>query len=115
MNASGSGGPGVRLRAVFMGSPDFAVPPLRLLLARPDVEVALVVTQPDRPAGRGQRLQMPAVKEVALAAGLAVTQPEKLRTPPFAEVLQPLALDLAVVVAYGRILPPDVLAVPRLG
>lgn len=104
-----------RLRVAFMGSPAFAVPPLQMLLERGDVQVVRVVSQPDKPAGRGRQLVAPAVKEVALAAGVEVAQPGKLRTPPFAEVLRPLGLDLIVVVAYGRILPPDLLAVPRLG
>lgn len=96
-----------------MGSPDFAVPCLEALLRR--AEVVAVVTQPDKPAGRGQAPKAPPVKEAALRAGLPVLQPHKLRTPPFAEVLRPLALDLVVVVAYGKILPPELLAVPRLG
>ena len=110
-----------KLRVAFMGSPRFAVPCLEVLLGAPSVEVVLVVTQPDKPAGRGQKLAPPPVKEVALAAGPAgiapslIVQPEKLRTPPFAEVVRPLGLDLIVVVAYGKILPPDLLAVPRFG
>lgn len=102
-----------RLRVVFMGSPHFAVPCLELLFREADVR--LVVTQPDKPAGRGQRLTPPPVKEVALRAGVAVLQPPSLRGPPLAEVLRPIALDLGVIVAYGKILPPDLLAVPRLG
>jgi len=98
-----------------MGSPEFAVPCLRALTLEPGVDVRLVVSQPDKPAGRGQKLVAPAVKEAALAAGLPVLQPAKLKTPPFAGELRPLGLDLIVVVAYGRILPPDLLAVPRLG
>src|SRR5689334_13848326 len=115
----GPAGGGGRLRAVdrikiaFMGSPAFAAPCLAALLDAADVR--LVVTQPDKPAGRGQRLQPPPVKVMAEAAGVAVLQPPSLRKPPFAEVLRPLGLDLVVVVAYGKILPQDLLDVPRLG
>jgi methionyl-tRNA formyltransferase len=101
------------LRVAFLGSPEFAVPCLEALRARTDVR--LVVTQPDQPAGRGQRLQPTAVKQAALAAGLPVAEPPSLRKPPFAPTLAALDLDLIVVVAYGKILPSDVLAVPRRG
>ncbi len=103
-----------RLRVVFMGSPEFAVPCLQALFTVADV--VLVVTQPDKPAGRGQKLTAPAVKEVALRAGLPIDQPPSLRKPEsYAARLREFAPDLAVVVAYGKILPADVLAVPRLG
>lgn len=101
------------MRIVFMGSPDFAVPCLETLLATD--EVVAVVCQPDKPAGRGQKLTPPPVKERALAAGLRVMQPASVRKPPFLDELRALNADLAVVVAYGKILPPDVLAAPRLG
>jgi len=101
------------VRIVFFGSPEFAVPSLASLTD--SHEVVAVVTQPDRPAGRGGRLQMPAVKALALAKGLAVMQPTKLRDGVVAKQLSALAPDLFIVVAYGRILPPDLLAVPRLG
>lgn len=101
------------MRIVFFGSPEFAVPSLAALS---DVhEIVAVVTQPDRPAGRGGKVQMPAVKALALQKGLAVLQPTKLRDGVVARQLSTLAPDLFVVVAYGRILPPDLLAVPRLG
>src|SRR5262245_45245909 len=102
-----------KLRVVFMGSPEFAVPCLEALLETE--EVLAVVTQPDKPAGRGLGVQAPAVKVRALAAGLPVLQPPSVRKPPFTEVLAPLAPDLCVVVAYGKILPPELLALPRLG
>jgi methionyl-tRNA formyltransferase len=102
-----------RARAVFMGSPEFAVPCLEALAAVADV--AAVVTQPDKPAGRGQRLEAPAVKLAAERAGLRVMQPQSVRKPPFLDELRALAPDVVVVVAYGKILPPDVLAVPRFG
>ena len=102
-----------RYRVVFMGSPEFAVPCLEALLATE--EVLAVVTQPDKPAGRGLGLQPPAVKLRAVAAGVPVMQPASVRKPPFLDELKALAPDLVVVVAYGKILPAEVLAVPRLG
>lgn len=101
------------MRIVFFGSPEFAVPSLAAVLEGHDV--VAVVTQPDRPAGRGGKLQMPAVKAFAMEKGLTVLQPTKLRDGVVAQQLSTLAPDLFVVVAYGRILPPDLLAVPRLG
>jgi methionyl-tRNA formyltransferase len=98
---------------VFMGSPAFAVPCLRALLETQ--RVLAVVTQPDKPAGRGLGLQPPPVKEVALAAGVPVLQPTSVRKPPFLDELRALAPELVVVVAYGKILPPEVLAVPPRG
>jgi len=103
------------VKLVFCGTPGFAVPTLEALLAAGH-EVALVVSQPDRPVGRGQQLAAPAVKLAALAAGLAVTQPEKIRNhAEFRAQLEAIAPDAIVVVAYGRILPPWMLALPRLG
>ena len=96
-----------------MGSPEFAVPALEVLARSTDVDA--VVTQPDRPAGRGLDVVEPAVKVAARRAGLEVWQPTSVRKPPFVDQLRALAPDLAVVVAYGRILPPEVLAAPRLG
>jgi methionyl-tRNA formyltransferase len=101
------------LRIVFFGSPEFAVPSLVALADR--YQIAAVVTQPDRPAGRGAKLQMPAVKLLAREKGVAVLQPTKLRDGMLREELAALSPDVFVVVAYGRILPPDLLAVPRLG
>jgi methionyl-tRNA formyltransferase len=101
------------MRIVFFGSPEFALPSLAALS---DLhEVVCVVSQPDRPAGRGGKLQMPAVKVLAQEKRLTVLQPTKLRDGVVAEQLRGLGPDLFVVVAYGRILPPDLLAVPRLG
>jgi methionyl-tRNA formyltransferase len=101
------------LRIVFFGSPEFAVPSLAAVADRH--EVAAVITQPDRPAGRGARLHPPAVKLLAAERGLYVLQPLKLRDGVLAAELVGLKPDVFVVVAYGRILPPDLLAVPRLG
>src|SRR5687767_4359427 len=101
------------MRALFMGSPAFAVPCLDALTSV--AEVAGVVTQPDKPSGRGLELTPPAVKLRAQALGLPVWQPTSVRKSPFVDDLRALAVDVAVVVAYGKILPPDVLAAPRLG
>ncbi len=101
------------MRVVFFGSPAFALPSLQAV-AR-EHQVVAVVSQPDRPAGRGKQLQPPPVKELALQLGLSVEQPTKLRDGVLAQKLSALQPDVFVVVAYGRILPPDLLAVPRLG
>ena len=103
-----------RLRIVFMGTPDFAVPSLQALLDSPH-QVAAVVCQPDKPRGRGKVLSPPPVKVLAEKSGLPVLQPTSVRTDEFLDTLRSLAPDLLVVVAYGKILPPAVLAVPRLG
>jgi methionyl-tRNA formyltransferase len=100
-------------RAVFMGTPQFAVPCLDALTEI--AEVAAVVCQPDKPRGRGLELAPPPVKVRALELGLDVHQPTKLKTGEFAEWLKSQNADVALVVAYGRILPKDVLAAPRLG
>lgn len=102
-----------RPRALFFGTPEFAVPCLSVVAELCDVP--LVITQPDRPSGRGMKLSPPPVKVRALELGLEVTQPTKVRTPDFASQLRATAADFAVVVAYGRILTPSVLAAPRLG
>jgi methionyl-tRNA formyltransferase len=102
------------LDIVFMGTPAFARVCLEALLASRHRVVA-VVTQPDKPAGRGMKLSESAVKRLARERGIEVRQPVKLRDAGFVEWLRDLAPDLAVVVAYGRILPADVLAIPRLG
>lgn len=100
------------MRVVFMGSPDFAVPALRALIDHH--EVALVVTQPDKRAGRGKRMAAPPVKEVAVAAGIPVVQPKSARKRDFAAMLRETGAELGVVVAYGKILPKRVLeAFPR--
>jgi methionyl-tRNA formyltransferase len=102
-----------KLRIVFMGSPDFSVPALEAL-AKQTLLVG-VVTQPDRPAGRGGTLKPPAVKEAALRLGLPITQPEKLRQPEAMESLSAWAPDLIVVAAFGQILRPNVLDLPKYG
>ena len=102
------------LAVAFAGTPDFAVPPLDAIAASRH-RLAVVYTQPDRPAGRGRRLAASPVKERALALGLPVLQPQTLRDPAAAAALEAHAPDVMVVVAYGLLLPPAILAVPRLG
>lgn len=102
------------MRIVFMGTPDFAVPSLRVLVEAGH-EVCGVFTQPDKPKNRGMKLQQPPVKEYALSAGLTVFQPVKMRDGEALSILQDLKPDLIAVAAYGKILPTDILALPRLG
>jgi methionyl-tRNA formyltransferase len=102
------------VRIVFFGTPDFAVPTLRKLLGSPHPVVA-VVTQPDRPRGRGQRVSESPVKALAQARGLPVLQPSRLRDPEFVEAFRALQPDLGVVAAYGKLLPEDILSLPRHG
>jgi methionyl-tRNA formyltransferase len=101
-------------RIVFMGTPDFAVPALHALIDAPDMQIAGVVTQPDRPAGRGRAVQMPPVKGAALDANLPVIQPETLRDPAAVDALRTWEPDFLVVVAFGQILRQDVLDIPRI-
>ncbi|MDG9782748.1 methionyl-tRNA formyltransferase [Metapseudomonas otitidis] len=102
------------LRLVFAGTPEFAAEHLKALLGTPH-QIVAVYTQPDRPAGRGQKLMPSPVKQLALQHGLPVLQPPTLRDPAAQEELRALAPDLMVVVAYGLILPQAVLDIPRLG
>jgi methionyl-tRNA formyltransferase len=101
------------MRAVFFGSPAFAVPSLRAVAA--NTTLVGVVSQPDRPAGRGQAPAPPAVKVAATALGVPVLQPEKIRTPETLAALAAFDADIFVVVAYGRILPQPLLDLPRRG
>lgn len=101
------------LRIVFMGTPEFAVPSLRALVEG-GYNVVGVVTTPDKPAGRGQRLHESDVKVAARDLGLPVLQPEKLRAPEFVEAMQALRPDLGIVIAF-RMLPETIWAMPRLG
>lgn len=98
-----------------MGTPGFAVPPLKRLLESPQHQVVAVVTQPDRPSGRGRRVEAPPVKELALEHMLPVLQPEKIRNNNYDQVLASYNPDVIVVVAYGRILPREILELPRFG
>ncbi|MBR57176.1 MAG: methionyl-tRNA formyltransferase [Myxococcales bacterium] len=104
------------LRVIFMGTPDFAVPGLQVLVENHQVDC--VFTQPDRPAGRGNRVVMSPVKQAALAAGITVEQPVSLRTPEGQNLIEAIRAqkpDLIVVAAYGQILPKELLDIPRLG
>jgi len=101
-------------RIVFLGTPEFAVPHLAALAGSED-QVLLVITQPDRPKGRGRRPSPPPVKVLAEALGLTVWQPESIKTPEVINRIKELTPDLLVVVAFGAILPPDLLQLPRIG
>jgi methionyl-tRNA formyltransferase len=101
-------------KIIFMGTPDFAVPSLAGLLAHGE-DVVAVVTQPDRPKGRGRKLTAPPVKLLANDAGLPVLQPEKIRGQDFLDRIKDFQPDLIVVTAYGRILPGHILNLPPLG
>src|SRR3990172_4818258 len=100
-------------RIVFMGSPEFALPTLKALAAH--YEVVGVVTQPDRPAGRGKQLKAPPVKLLAQELGLPIIQPSRLREPEAVGQLRAWAPDLIVVAAFGQILRPEVLEMPSHG
>ena len=101
------------MRVIFYGTPDFALPTLDALLAHH--QIVTVVTQPDRPAGRGQRVAVSPVKRRAEGAGLPLLQPARLRDPEWPERLAALTADVAVVVAFGQILPQAVLDAPARG
>jgi methionyl-tRNA formyltransferase len=103
------------MKVVFCGTPQFAVPTLKLLLTRPELEIAAVITQPDRPSGRGMQVTFSPVKQTALAAGVPVQQPEKIRSPESQEFLQTIAPDCIVIIAYGQIIPARLLPIPKLG
>ena len=105
---------GPPLAIVFFGTPAFAAPTLQALLHSRH-RVVGVVSQPDRPRGRGQKPGIAPVKELALRAGLPVLQPERLKDPAFLEAFAALAADIGVVAAYGRIIPEVVINTPRLG
>ncbi|MDH5631381.1 MAG: methionyl-tRNA formyltransferase [Gammaproteobacteria bacterium] len=102
------------MKLAFAGTPDFAVPALRALIDAGH-DIVAVFTQPDRPAGRGQKLRPSPVKQLALDAGIPVFQPLSLKTEDAQEHIRRLDADVMVVVAYGLILPPAVLSLPRLG
>ena len=103
------------MRILFCGTPHFAVPTFIHLLAQPDIDIAAVITQPDRPRGRGHELSASPVKQAALAANVPVHQPEKIRSPEARELLQRLAPDCIVIIAYGQIIPAALLTIPKLG
>jgi len=100
---------------VFCGTPQFAAPSLKRLLSEPEFEILGVFTQPDRPKGRGHEVAVSPVKEVAREAGVAIHQPEKIRTPENEQLLRELAPDVIVIIAYGQIIPGRLLPIPRRG
>lgn len=103
------------MRIVFMGTPDFAVGSLQALCESGKHEILAVVTQPDRPKGRGNKLLQTPVKEYALAQGLTVYQPQKVKTPEFVELLHELQPELIVVAAFGQFLSKEILELPTYG
>ncbi len=103
------------LRIVFCGTPEFAVPSLRRLAERPEFSIEAVITQPDRPRGRGQHVSSSPVKEAALEIGLHVYQPETIKSESSQEFLKRVAPDAVVIIAYGQIVPARLLTIPRLG
>jgi methionyl-tRNA formyltransferase len=105
----------VPLRIVFCGTPAFALPSLRLLIAQTDWQVAGVVTQPDRPRGRGGETASSPVKEAALEAGIAVYQPERIKSESGHDYFRRVMPDVAVIIAYGQIIPASLIAMPRFG
>jgi len=102
------------LRIAFLGTPEFAVPSLERL-AGAGFDITAVVTQPDRPKGRGKKLTAPPVKEAALRLGLPVHQPERLKRPEVTEFFRDLDVEAMAVVAYGKIIPQSIIDIPPLG
>lgn len=102
------------LRVIFAGTPEFALPPLQVLIDG-HFDIAAVLTQPDRPAGRGKKLRASPVKQLALENGLEVLQPPSLRDQDWQRKLVELQADLIIVVAYGLMIPAQMLSAPRLG
>jgi len=103
------------MKIVFCGTPQFAVPTLKFLLTHEEFKIAAVITQPDRRSGRGMKLTASPVKEAAMAAGVVVHQPEKIRALEMQAALEAIAPDCIVIIAYGQIIPARLLPVARLG
>jgi methionyl-tRNA formyltransferase len=103
------------MRIVFCGTPSFAVPTLKAILADPSHHVVAVITQPDRPRGRGQEVSFSPVKQTALDAGIPVEQPVKIRTPEAQRILQDFQPECFVIIAYGQIIPAGLLPISRCG
>lgn len=103
------------LRIVFCGTPAFGLPSLKKLLAAPDFSVEAVITQPDRPRGRGQNPAHSPIKDAALEAELQIYQPEKIKSADAAEFLKRIAPDAVVIIAYGQIIPRGLLEIPKFG
>jgi methionyl-tRNA formyltransferase len=104
-----------RIRVLFCGTPQFAVPALNRLLANSELELLAVITQPDRPRGRGHEVSFSPVKEIALATHLPVYQPEKIRNPEVQQLLEKFSPDFIVIIAYGQIIPARLLSIPKHG
>ena len=102
------------MRVLFMGTSEFAVPALKELIAH-NFEIIAVVTQPDRPSGRGKKLNPPPIKKIALDYNLKIYQPEKVRKPEFVETLKQHSPDVIIVAAFGQLLPQSVLDIPPCG
>lgn len=102
------------MKVIFMGTPDFAVGTLKSLIASRH-EVMAVVTQPDKPKGRGKAVQFPPVKEAALEAGIPVIQPRRVRDQETVEALEKIPADVIVVVAFGQIIPKEILTMKPYG
>jgi len=100
-------------KTIFMGTPEFAVPALNAL-HKDGQDVALVVTQPDRPKGRGRKVFPPPIKEVAINLGYEVTQPASIRTAEFSDLVEKQRPDFIIVVAFGHIIPKNILAIPKI-
>jgi len=105
----------VPLRIVFCGTPEFAVPSLRHLLTQPDFQIVGVVTQPDRPRGRALAISSSPVKEAAVAAGIPIYQPAKIKSDEAFEFFEQAAPDAVVIIAYGQIIPQRLIEISRLG
>jgi methionyl-tRNA formyltransferase len=103
------------LKIVFCGTPAFALPALRELIAQPDFQILGVVTQPDSPRGRGKEVSRSPVKDAAVAAGIPVYQPQKIRAEESYEYFRNVAPDVVVIIAYGQIIPARLIEIPRLG
>lgn len=103
------------LRVVFFGTPEFALPSLRLLVTNPEIQLEAVVTQPDRPRGRGQQVSTSAVKDFALSNGIYLYQPEKIRDESVVTFLRQMKPDAVIIIAYGQKIPQSLLDIPRLG
>lgn len=101
------------MKVVFMGTPEFAVPTLKMLIE--NHQVLAVVTQPDKPKGRGKKMVFPVVKEIALENNIDVLQPINAKSEEFAEELRKYNADIFVVAAYGQILTEEVLFMPKYG
>jgi methionyl-tRNA formyltransferase len=103
------------LKIIFCGTPAFALPSLRDLIDQTDFQIAGVVTQPDRPRGRGKEVASSPVKDAAAAAGIPVYQPQKIRAEESYEYFRDAAPDVVVIIAYGQIIPARLIEIPRLG